>query len=186
MPLYYQPQYPVSFSCNIYAAKMALAWKGYNTDISGLISEIGSDARQDSYGRWIGNPYVNFIGNGDGSWGYGTYWTALQKVFNNRGIATEVRTKWNLNELARSIENGHPVIIWRYNGTSQDRNLEWGSPGVYAINGQHGGVVTGFRGTIDNPTHFYLNDPWFGLIWMDRYTFDYYWSRLNRSALIIY
>lgn len=186
MPLYYQPQYPVSFSCNIYAAKMALAWKGYNTTIPGLIGEMGYDTRQDGQGRWLGNPYQNYVGNSDGSWGYGAYAGAVKKVFSNRGIQTEEKSNWNLNELARSIENGNPVIIWRYNGTSSDRNLEWGSPGVYAINGQHGGVVTGFRGTIDNPTQFYINDPWFGLVWMDRNTFDYYWSRLNRSALIIY
>lgn len=186
MPLYYQPQYPVSFSCNIYASMMALAWKGYSTNVSGLISEIGNNPAQDGAGRWTGNPNNNFIGNADGSWGYGAYWYAMQKVFNNRGIQTEVHENWNLSALAKSIEAGHPVQIWRYNGTSADRNLEWGSAGVYAINGQHGGVVTGFRGSSDNPTAIYINDPWFGLVWMDSGTFDYYWSRLNRVGLVIF
>ncbi len=185
MPLYYQPQYPVSFSCNIYAARMALAWKGYSTTVSGLIGEVGYDTRQDSNGRWLGDPNINYVGNSDGSWGYGVHWLPVQKMFSNRGIYTELKTGWNVRDLARSIDNGKPVVIWRYNGTSQDRNLEWGTSGVYAINGQHGGVVTGFRGTPENPTAIYLNDPWFGLIWMDINTFDYYWSRLGRVGLVV-
>lgn len=186
MPLYYQPQYPVSFSCNIYASMMALAWKGYSTNASGLISEMGYDSSQDSQGRWLANPNQVYVGNSDGSWGYGAYWYAVQKLYSNRGIQTQVHEYWNVSALAKSIEAGRPVQIWRYNGTSQDRNIEWGTPGVYAINGQHGGVVTGFRGSSDNPTAFYINDPWFGLIWMDVGIFDYYWSRLNRVGLVIF
>lgn len=113
-------------------------------------------------------------------------WYAIQKLFNNRGIHTEIHENWNLRSLAKAVEAGHPVQIWRYNGTSKDSNLQWGTSGVYAINGQHGGVVTGFRGSSDNPTAFYINDPWFGLIWMDAGTFDYYWSRLNRVGLVIF
>mgnify|MGYP001167415653 CR=1 FL=1 len=185
MPLYYQPQYPVSFSCNIYAARMALAWKGYSTTVSGLIGEVGYDTRQDSNGKWLGDPNVNYVGNSDGTWGYGVHWLPVQKMFSNRGISTELKTGWNVADLARSIDNGKPVVIWRYNGTSADKNLVWGTPGIYAINGQHGGVVSGFRGTPQNPTALYINDPWFGLIWMDVNTFDYYWSRLGRVGLIV-
>lgn len=188
MPWYPQPQSPVSFTCNIVSAQMALAWKGYATSASGLISEIGYNSNRVN-GQWTGNPYKEFVGCSDGFCGYGVYWTALQKLFINRGIQTEIRTGFNVNDLARSIENGRPVIIWRYNGTSANGDSDWvASDGTYidAISGQHGGVVTGYRGTIDNPTAFYVNDPWFGLIWMNRDTFDYYWSRLNRPALIIY
>lgn len=186
MPLYYQPQYPPSFSCNIYSAKMALAWKGYNLDASSIISELGYDTRQDALGRWLGNPNDKFIGNADGSWGYGVYWNPIQRLFTNRGLKTELHENWNLKDVARSIEQGKPVMIWRYNGTSVDMNMQWGTSGVYAINGQHGGVITGFRGSASNPTQFYINDPWFGLIWMDTNVLDYYWSRLNRVGMIIY
>lgn len=187
MPWYAQPQSPVSFTCNIVSAQMALAWKGFNTSASSLINEIGYNTSYNGT-NWTGNPYKEFVGCSDGYCGYGVYWTALQKVFTNRGIKTEVKTGSNVIELAKSIENGHPVIIWRYNGTSTDMDIDWvASDGTYvdAIRGQHGGVVTGYKGTVENPTAFYINDPWFGLVWMDRNTFDYYWSRLNRSSLVI-
>jgi uncharacterized protein YvpB len=186
MPIYFQPQVPPSFSCNIYSAKMALSWKGFNLEIPSIIAEMGYDTSQDSQGRWLGNPQDKFIGNADGSWGYGVYWKPVQRLFTSRGVQTEIKENWNVVELAKSIEAGRPAVIWRYNGTSSDRNLQWGTPGVYAINGQHGGVVTGFKGDSNNPSHFYINDPWFGLIWMDVNTFNYYWGRLNRPALVIY
>jgi uncharacterized protein YvpB len=185
MPIYFQPQ--PSFACNIYTAMMGLGWKGHGTSANQIIAEIGYDNRTDASGRWLGNPHENFIGNSTASWGYGAYATAIQKVFTSRNVVTEVRNNWNINDLARSIENGNPVIIWRYNGTSRpDTNISWGYGGVHAINGQHGGVVTGYRGTPENPTAFHINDPWFGLVWMDAGTFDYYWSRMMRMALIIY
>jgi len=186
MPLYYQPQYPVSFSCNIYATMMGLAWKGYNTSATGLISELGNDASKNSSGQWLADPNKVFVGSADGFYGYGVYWNAIQRLYTSRGIKTEVHENWNLSSLAQSVQAGHPVEIWRYNGTSADYNLTWGTPGVYAINGQHGGVVTGFRGPASNPTAIYINDPWFGLVWMDSGTFDYYWSRLNRVGLVIF
>lgn len=188
MPWYPQPQSPVSFTCNIVSAQMALAWKGYNTSPAGLIGELGYDTGY-ADGHWTGNPYQRFVGCSDGYCGYGVYWTALKRLFDNRGIHTEIKTGSNIVDLARSIENGQPVIIWRYNGTSSNGDWDWtASDGTYidGIRGQHGGVVTGYRGTVENPTAFYINDPWFGLIWMNVSTFDYYWSRLNRSSLVIY
>ena len=188
LPWYAQPQSPVSFTCNIVSAQMVLASKGFNASASGLINEVGYNSNHNGT-NWTGNPYKEFVGCADGYCGYGIYPSALQKLFSNRGINTEIKSGWNVSGIARSIENGNPVIIWRYSGTSTDKDSDWvASDGTYidAINGQHGGVVTGFRGPVESPTAFYINDPWFGLIWMDINTFDYYWSRLNRLALIIY
>jgi uncharacterized protein YvpB len=189
MPQYYQPQSPPSFSCNVYAARMALAWKGFNVGIISLISEMGYNDRTDSNGNWLGNPYKEYVGTYDGSWGYGVYWGPIQKLFTNRGIQTELKEGWNLSGLAQSIEKGNPVIIWRYNGESYNQDKNWiAEDGTFvrAINGQHGAVVTGFKGTSDNPTHILLNDPWYGKIWIQASLFDYYWSRLGRVGLIIY
>ncbi|GIV45086.1 MAG: hypothetical protein KatS3mg035_2209 [Bacteroidia bacterium] len=188
MPQYFQPQSPPSFSCNVYAARMALAWKGYNVGIISLIAEMGyNDGYQN--GHWLGNPYKEYVGNYDGSWGYGVYWDPIQKLFTNRGIQTELYKGWNLSGLAKAVEQGHPVIIWRYNGESANYDKNWvAQDGTYVvgINGQHGGVVTGFRGSSDNPTHIFLNDPWYGKIWIQASLFDYYWSRLGRVGLVIY
>jgi uncharacterized protein YvpB len=186
-PEFCQPQYPVSFSCNIYALKMVLSWKGYNLSATSIISEMGFD---DSYSSgWRGNPNKVYVGNSDGSWGYGVYWDPSKKVLDNRGINSSIIQNWNVSGLAKEVEKGYPVVIWRYNGTSKSGYFSWianDGQQINAINGQHGGVVTGFRGSSDNPTHILLNDPWFGSIWLDVNTFDYYWSFLNRVGLVIY
>ncbi len=186
VPQIYQPY--GSFSCNIYSAIMALSWKGHKASASQLISEIGYNSAQTG-GHWAGNPYKQYVGNSDGSWGYGVYWTALQKVFNNRGVTTEIKTNWNTREMAQAINNGRIVVIWRYNGESSNFNKSWtASDGtfVYAINGQHGSVVTGFKGSINNPTQFLLNDPWYGKGWYNTGYLDSVWARMNRSALIVH
>ncbi|MEP7103975.1 MAG: Ig-like domain-containing protein [Candidatus Dojkabacteria bacterium] len=186
VPQLYQPY--GSFSCNVYAGLMALSWKGYNLSAAGLISETGYDEGQYN-GQWTGDPYVDYVGNSDGSWGYGMYWTALQIPFNNRGIATQIKEGWNVQELAQSILDGHPVIIWRYNGESANYDKNWtASDGTYVhgINGQHGGLVIGVRGSISNPDSFLVNDPWYGQYWYSADYLDYTWSRMNRTAMIVY
>jgi len=186
VPLYLQPQ--PSFSCNIYTAMMGLGFRGYFTNAVSLISEIGynSDMVNDI---WTGNPYIEYVGNNDGSWGYGVYWDAIQRLFLNRGIYTEIKLNWDLSSMAFEISQNRPVIIWRYNGVSGDYNKSWTSSDgtfVYAINGQHGSVVIGFRGTVSFPTHFLLNDPWYGQFWIPSSSLDYYWSRMNKPALVVF
>lgn len=186
VPFYYQPY--GSFSCNIYAAKMALGWKGYYLSAYSIISEIGYNPTIVS-DQWTGNPYNEFVGNSDGSWGYGAYAPALQEVFNNRGIYTEIKQGWSVAGIAEQVAAGRPVIIWRYNGVSSDYSYSWySSDGTYipAISGQHGGVIIGFRGSINNPTSLLLYDPWFGPFWINSQSFDYYWSRLGRTGLVIF
>lgn len=190
IPQYYQSQQwnaAGRFGCNLFAAKMVLAYKGYNVDIVNLVSEIGFNDQQVD-GKWVGDPNKVFVGTYNASWGYGVYWNALKKVFDNRGIATEIRSNWNVSGIAAEIEAGHPVIIWRYNGESANYDSDWvAGDGTYvdAINGQHGGVVTGFRGTPQNPTQLFLNDPWYGPFWVDINTFNYWWGRLDKHALIV-
>lgn len=186
VPQIYQPY--GSFSCNLYAGIMGLAWKGFNLSATAVIAETGYNPNQ-SNGNWSGNPYNEYVGNSDGSWGYGIYWPAIQRVFSNRGISTEVKEGWNKYALAASIINGNPVVIWRYNGESSNYDKNWtAADGTYirGINGQHGGIVIGLKGPTNNPEAFLVNDPWYGQTWYDADYLDYTWSRMNRTALVIY
>jgi uncharacterized protein YvpB len=186
IPLFYQPE--GSFSCNIYTAMMILAWKGHQSNASGLISEIGYDANR-SGNSWTGNPYTEYVGTADGSWGYGVYYQPIQRIFSNRGITSEAKTGWNVSELAQQVQQGRPVVFWRYNGVSSGQDISWTSDDgtyVHAFSGMHGGVVSGFMGPASNPTHLYINDPWFGQFWMDVGSFNYYWSFTNNMAVIVY
>ncbi|MEO6728288.1 MAG: Ig-like domain-containing protein [Candidatus Dojkabacteria bacterium] len=186
VPQIFQPY--GSFSCNLFAGIMALSWKGFGLSASQVIGETGYNPNQ-SNGMWVGNPYREYVGNSDGSWGYGIYWSALQKPFINRGITTEIKEGWNKNALAATIINGNPVIIWRYNGESSnyDKNwTAWDGTYVHGINGQHGGLVIGVRGSTSNPEAFLVNDPWYGQTWYSADYLDYTWSRMNRTAMVIY
>ena len=186
IPQIYQPY--GSFSCNVYAGLMGLAYKGFNISASQLISETGYNPNQ-SNGNWVGNPYREYVGNSDGSWGYGIYWTALQVPFNNRGINTQIIEGWNIYSLAATIVNGNPVVIWRYNGESSnyDKNwTAWDGTYIHGINGQHGGIVIGVRGSTSNPEAFLVNDPWYGQTWYSADYFNYVWSRMNHTAMVIY
>jgi uncharacterized protein YvpB len=167
---------------------MVLAWKGIYADAVGLISEIGYNETR-SGDSWTGNPYTEYIGTYNGSWGYGTYWPTIKNVLANRGVGSAEVLGWDTASLAKTVEQGHPVIVWRYNGVGGGQDISWtASDGTYvnAFNGMHGSIVTGFRGPSDNPTAIYIHDPWLGRLWLDRGTFDAYWSYSGRMALIVY
>ncbi len=184
IPIYYQPR---GFTCNIFTAKMILAWKGYSADYLGLINEVGyNDGRTGD--NWSGNPYTEFVGTADGTWGYGAYYPVIQRIFSSRGIASEAHVGWNTAEIAKAVQGGHPVIIWRHNGLGSGANISWtASDGTYvpAFDGMHGSVITGYIGTPENPTSFYVNDPWLGQFWMNTSALDGSWSYSNRTALVV-
>ncbi len=185
VPLFFQQ---TSFSCNIYTAIMVLAWKGIGADAYSLISEIGyNDQRIGD--TWIGNPYREYVGTADGDWGYGVYWPPIRNILSARGVYSEPREGWNVVDMANTIVQGHPVIVWRYNGVGGGQNISWTAwdgTYVYAFNGMHGTVVTGVHGNPNNPDAFYIQDPWLGRFWMDRWTFDAFWSYSGRMALVVY
>lgn len=185
IPMYFQQ---TSFSCNIYTAMMILAWKGIGSNATSLISEIGyNDSR--SGDSWTGNPYREYVGNSDGSWGYGVYWPPIQNILSARGVSSDVRQNWNLSELVKTVQQGNPVIVWRYNGVGGGQNISWTAADgsyIYAFNGMHGSIVTGFQGNPDNPTSIYIHDPWLGKLWLSASAFDSYWSFSGRTALIVY
>ncbi len=185
LPIYYQPP---GFACNLYTASMILAWKGSYVDPFAILHEIGYNDNR-SGNSWTGNPYREYVGNSDATWGYGVYYPPIQQVLSRRGIQSEPRIGWNVRDIARNIEQGRVTIVWRFNGLGSPSNISWtANDGTYipAFNGMHGSIVTGFEGPADNPTAVHINDPWLGRIWMTTAQFDAYWSYSNRMALLIY
>lgn len=195
-------------TCAVATAKMALAWKGIYVSEQGLYNLIGRDPYQylwDS-GRnaytW-GDPNRGFLGPINGGGGtnperaFGVYWYPIQRVFRDHyGITTEVKQGWNIYDLARTLEQGHPVQIWAWNGLT----VTWGDVGgkrmdwydaatgnqIYAINGMHSWLIVGFYGTANNPTHFIYEDPWRGFVTKPASEFDYHWSFYNKTGLVIH
>lgn len=150
VPFYKQES---AFTCNIAAAKMLLSYKHITTSEQSLITAIGPGGT-----RGYGNPDSGYMPD------YGTYWNALSKGLNAFSPNTIIQNG-TLKQILSLIESGTPVMIWGQNGWSDPHDISWTSKdGTYirAINGMHSSVVRGFKGTADNPTDIYLNDPWRG------------------------
>lgn len=195
VPIYYQSQ---SFSCNLVAASMALAYKGVGVSSSTLHSIIPKDstAYNDNGGDPIwGDPYLYYVGDINGNpKGYGTYWGPLSGVIDNYR-STSIKTGWNRTSLLQEVQNGNPVVVWGHNGYSWSSNgavgsnISWHTPGgkyIYAIAGMHSYVVVGWVGSIDNPTSIIVNDSNRGRWTMSTSYFDYLWGFFGRSGVVVY
>lgn len=204
-----------SMTCAVAAAKMSLAWKGFNVSEETLYNQIGRAPGQYIYHPEMTNPVtgapgaymwadpnVGFVGPISGGGGtdpersFGVYWNPIQRVFRDYyGVNTEVRQGWNINGLAATVEQGRPVQIWAWNGLSWTWNaqgrarMDWynqsGQP-IYAINGMHSWLIVGFYGESSNPTSFIYLDPWRGFVTKPASEFAYHWSFYNNTGLIVY
>jgi len=167
IPQYYQEP----MHCQLYAARMVLAYRGVYVTTEQIKSFIGVGE----------NPNVNWLPY------YGTHPGPIKKYLASKGISSEIKTNWNIYDLAREIERGNPVIVWWYNGYSQPRG-PFTLPGGYTgYKGNHSEVIRGFVGSSSNPTQFLANDPWRGQRVYSREFFLANWTHLkNHTALVIY
>lgn len=172
VPFYKQQQ---SFTCNIAAAKMLLAYRGIFVDEQTLINHIGIGGKRGS-----GNPFKGYVDD------YGTYWDALEK-----GVAPYRKYRriidGKLPDIINEIKKGNPVMIWGQNGWSDPHDLSWTTAdGIFikAVNGMHSSVVRGFRGSEENPTHILLNDPWRGRYAIETNEFLRRWNYFNVALVV--
>lgn len=162
VPWYKQTE---SFTCNVQATNMVLAFKGIYVGEQGVKNLMGIGEPFNKTAGTGGNPYEEWVNY------YGVYWTRVSAVLTSQGVSNQIKTNWNVYDLAKEVEAGHPSILWWYNDwTSWGPNGEnkwntWTTPGgqtIWGMNGMHSEVVVGFSGSVDNPTGFYTNDPWRG------------------------
>ncbi len=172
VPYYHQQS---NFTCNIAAARMLLAFRGIQTTEAALIHTIGLGGKRGS-----GNPSVGYIDD------YGTYWPAIYKGITTQRPARMIESG-NLSDILKEIDRGNPVMTWGQNGWSDPHDISWtatdGTP-IKAINGMHSSVVRGYRGTSDNPTLIYINDPWRGQYSISPDEFMRRWKFLGMALVI--
>ncbi len=166
IPRYYQQE---TFTCNIAAARMALAYRGVHVTESQIKSAIGTG----------GNPNSNWVE------GYGVHADPLATYIRRHRSAT-VHRGWSASALAKEIESGNPVILYWYNRRSQPKGAFILDSGATGYKGMHSEVVVGFTGSSDNPRSFIVNDPWRGRLTYSRSLFDSTWSYMNRTAIVVY
>lgn len=188
------------YSCEIAAARSALAFKGKVVSESDIIAKVGTDTTPWS-GTWSadgavwGDPETGIVGDLDGKannigWGYGTHWQPIAKALSAYGISNETKSSWNVSGLAQSIVDGNPVIIWWVNGVWPSYNLSWKTPAgktINAVNGMHVVVVKGFAGTVTNPTSFTVTDSGYGYPGKayDVATFKAKWGWFGNTGIIV-
>lgn len=170
VPQYYQDPKFQTFNCNLVAAQMVLAYRGINVTQEEVKSAIGVGQ----------NPDINWVE------GYGTHAGPIASYLESRGLSIAIKTGWNLTDLAKEIENGHPVILWWYNRYSQPKGVFTLPGGYTGYKGMHGEVARGFVGSSSNPTELLTNDPWRGRLVYDQSLFLATWSYLNYTAIVVY
>lgn len=166
VPWYKQQE---GFSCNLAAARMALAYRGVYVSESQIKSAIGTG----------GDPNVNWVA------GYGVHWGPVASYIGNyRNVS--VKSGWNVAALAKEVEKGNPVIVWWYNRYSQPAGSFTLESGATGYKGMHSEVVRGFVGNSSNPTSLMTNDPWRGQLTYNQSLFVSTWAYLGYTAVVVY
>lgn len=170
---YYRQQ--TNFTCNIAAARMLLAYRNIQTTEKDLIHAIGLGGKRGS-----GNPSTGYIDD------YGTYWPAVLRGITTHRAARMI-TSGSLADILKEIDKGNPVMTWGQNGWSDPHDISWtATDGTFikAINGMHSTVVRGYRGSVENPTLIYVNDPWRGQYTLEPNEFMRRWKYMGIALVI--
>ncbi len=161
----YKQQY--ANSCEAATLRMALAFKGlikneiqiltkfgYNPTYIDLTNNIWDDPQK----QFVG--YIDVTGKPFG--GYGVYGIPVAKAIESFGLKAEYATSTNITPtfLAQAVDNNNPVIVWGYSSFTAPP-YTWKTKEntkVKAFRGEHVRLIVGFRGTIEKPIGFYVND----------------------------
>ncbi len=177
-----------ALSCEAAALKMALAAKGVAVTEQNIMDIVGYDSTSHSSGVW-GDPDVAFVGDINGSQnttGYGVHWAPIARAASSWRTARAF-SGMTLNEAAREIEAGNPIVIWGVTGPSYYD--PWFTPGgkkVESWKGEHVRTLIGFKGSVENPTSFIINDPQAGRLTWSASKLQSNWATFNNTGVIIY
>ena len=179
-------------SCESAALRMALAYEGIATTDRAVLDIIGSDLRGpvfDSSGMHWGDPFASFVGNVNGSeialTGYGVYYPPIAHAATVLG-GHVLRSGQNIlpAEVYDAVLNGHPVVAWvTYHWvrlTRKDYVAFDGKTVTYAGPGEHAVTVVGVQ-----PTRVLINNPWTGVEWIDKPTFEAIYAIYDHMAVIL-
>ncbi|MBD3311571.1 MAG: hypothetical protein GF349_03685 [Candidatus Magasanikbacteria bacterium] len=164
------PQYNQqdTFTCNIAATRIVLAYRGVyltESDIIGGVGE-GDDPNED----WVSN--------------YGVHWGPIASFISRyRNVA--VKKGWNLQDLLKEVQKGNPVIVWWHNNYSKAGEFELES-GATGYRGMHSEVVRGFTGDVEDPGYILTSDPWRGSRKYSVQDFLSTWTYLGNTAIVVY
>ena len=177
-----------ALSCEAAALKMALRFKGSDVSEDQIMAIIGFDPTIRNGDIW-GDPDMAFVGDINGKQntsGYGVHWGPVARAANDwRGA--QAFTNWTIQDLAREISNGNPVVIWGVIGNAYAD--DWLTPEgreIKAWKGEHTVTVVGFKGSADAPESFLINDPLKGGSYWSVGKLKSNWATFNNSGVVVY
>ncbi len=167
VPQYYQSE---SFTCNLAATRMVLAYKGISSSEGGIRDSIG-----------IGeNPLSSWVN------GYGVHAGPISSYISSRGVSNSVRSGMSLTSALQEVKEGHPVLVYVYNGYSQPYGAFELPGGFTGYKGMHSEVIVGYVGKPESPISIYTNDPWRGPRTYTPGAFLSKWAYLGYTGIVIY
>jgi len=175
-------------SCEAASLKMILAYRGIAATEDDIMTFIGYDPTPKSGKIW-GDPDIGFVGNINGAQnttGYGVHPTPVGRAA-NIWRPSIVFSGLSVQQLAQSIVDGNPVIIWGTYGRALYQ--PWFTPEgkkVHAWKGEHTRVVVGFTGTVENPKSFIMLDPLFGKMTWSTTKLRNDWKKFGYSGVVVY
>jgi len=180
-------------SCEAAALQMALQYQGISVSQDAILNVMAIDWRPpywDSAGNmhW-GDPYTNFVGNPDGAernfTGYGTYYpTVVRAAQQFGGSVVQSGEGIPASTLYQALMNGQPVVAWgsfdwmfhlvTHYTAFDGRYVQFGSPYEHTV-------------TLAGVTSDYVlvNNPWFGIQWIAKPTFEAAYATFNNMAVIM-
>ncbi|MDY0096822.1 MAG: Ig-like domain-containing protein [Candidatus Dojkabacteria bacterium] len=167
VPLYYQQE---SFTCNLAAARMVLAYKGVSVSESSIKSSVGVGL--DPNADWVDK--------------YGVHWGPISSYISSKGVSNTVKSSWNLTSALSEVKKGNPVLVYVYNGRTLPKGAFTLDGGYTGYKGMHSEIIVGYIGTPESPTTVITNDPWLGRRYQSVSSFKYYWSYLGYIGIVIY
>lgn len=144
--------------------------------------------------QW-GNPYVQFVGNVNGSdlgpTGYGVYWPPILAIAQTHGAPASTGGEgYSAAQVYAALANHHPVLVWVETGWENARAA--GYTGVWTAWDGHTQIkysliehVVTLSGV--SPTQVRVNDPWRSgsQYWYGKAAFEASWADFNNMAVIL-
>lgn len=165
IPMYSQSE---TFTCNIAATRMVLAYEGITLSEDSIKAAVGEG----------GDPNENWVE------GYGVHWGPIYN-FISKYRSVSLKRDWNVVDLVKEVQRGNSVIVWGHNQLGSSGAFKLDS-GVTGYRGMHSVVVKGFVGNVENPTSIIVNDPWRGPRTMSVSSFKSLWAYIGNTALVVY
>jgi uncharacterized protein YvpB len=185
---YYQAH---ALSCEETAVSMALTHQGIYLSQDQILQEMGADTRKaDLSGnpvRW-GNPYLQFVGNVDGSehnyTGYQANWPPLVRVAQAHGASIVAAGPMSAETIYANVIANHPVVAyatWDWLRDPRNDYLSWDGQWIPWVGPNRDAHVYTVIGV--NPWSVLVNDPIRGQYWVSKATFEAAYSTFSEAII---